>query len=584
MAHYIASSVWGGTSAPVTTHHGEDVRAWNPDCSWYQYGIQYCLNGCQHPGMDIGVSYVNLYAKRGGRVIMAGFYDFYRPYHVQVETANGDIDIYGHMWSIDPAVIEGGTVAAGQLLGVSGEQTYRETMTPDGSGAHLHFEVRRPDSSCSSGYRAVDPEPILTGTDPGGGGGVAKVFVRGDTIEVIDGPLNLRSGPGVGHATVESLATGTILCVLAGPTNTDGYTWHEVEDSATGVVGYLAGEFCELVTAGGCSSFARTDQIDVTDGPLNVRSGPGVGYEVVTSLAIGTAVCVSPDNDPVDVDGYRWYEIWYGTATESVQGWAVARFFRLLSAGGCGGGAHEGFTAGDKIQVIDGPLNMRTGPGLGYGIVASLGTWTNLCVTGTGNVVDGHTWYPVEVLTTKERGSVAARFCGLVAPDGCTSSSGEFAVGDQIEVIDGPLNMRTGPGTGYNVVVSLATGDQLCVLDGPVSADGYTWYKIDTGSSQGWTVGEFCGLIAAGGCRTSSAGFLVGDTIEVVDGPLNLRSDPSTDAAVTGSVATGMALCVLDGPTSNSTDVFTWYRVDGDGQQGWTAGDYCTLLKFGGCL
>ena len=51
----LLSAVWGGAPARVTTEHAMDVTEWNPSCSWYQYGKQLCLNGCQHPGMDIGI-------------------------------------------------------------------------------------------------------------------------------------------------------------------------------------------------------------------------------------------------------------------------------------------------------------------------------------------------------------------------------------------------------------------------------------------------------------------------------------------------------------------------------------------------
>ena len=154
----LTSSVWGGFAAAVTTEHAEDVRPWNPDCSWYAYGRELCLNGCQHPGMDIGVVRgTALYAAADGTVKFAGWADFFRPYHVVVRTPGGEEHIYAHMWSIDPGVVQGGQVRAGQYLGTSGEQTRRGTMTPDGSGAHLHFE-RRGSNGC-----AVDPEEILVG-------------------------------------------------------------------------------------------------------------------------------------------------------------------------------------------------------------------------------------------------------------------------------------------------------------------------------------------------------------------------------------------------------------------------------------
>lgn len=332
MAHSISSAVWGGTLERVTAHHGQDVRGWNPDCSWYQYATAYCMNGCQHPGMDIGISYVNLYAARSGTVTLAGFYDFFRPYHVQIRSASGEIDIYGHMWSIDSAIVEGGTVAAGQFLGISGQQTIRGTMTPDGTDPHLHFETRRPSQSCSSGFAAIDPEPVLTGA--GGTPPPAPNFSPTDLIQVTQGPLNLRSSPSTSSSIVASLASGTRMCVIFEPTVADGYTWYAVGVQGTQTTGYVAGEFCGLVAAEGCRStptFSPADLIEVDEGPLNLRSSPSTSSEVRRSLATGTRLCVI--FDPTSADGYTWYAV--GVQGTQDTGYVAGEFCRLVTAGGC---------------------------------------------------------------------------------------------------------------------------------------------------------------------------------------------------------------------------------------------------------
>lgn len=317
---YISSSVWGGTQAIITTYHGADVHAWNPDCSWYRYGKEYGLNGCQHPGMDIGINHVSLYAKRGGKVIQAGFYEFYRPYHVTIQAENGDLDIYGHMWSISSSVTEGGRVEAGQYLGVSGEQTQRGTMIPDGSGPHLHFEVRRPNPSCSSGYEAIDPIGILTGetkvipTNP---------FAIDDTIKVIDGPLNVRSGPGTDYGVAAILMVNNEMIVTAGPTNANGYAWYKIKTETA--EGWVAGQFCNLIQAqgsGGTPPATYTHRI--TGSTLNLRTCASTGCSIITSLPIGTRLYIV--SGPQQAEGYTWYQIQpEGYAT----GWSVNGFERV---------------------------------------------------------------------------------------------------------------------------------------------------------------------------------------------------------------------------------------------------------------
>lgn len=161
----ITSAVWGGRAVEINTFNGQ-VATWDPcmqgqpceptgcgtGCCWYNYSVDVCLPRCTHPGMDIGVTkHTALYAAEAGTIEFAGSDGFYRPHHVDIRTANGELHIYGHMWSVDSDVVTNGHVQAGQFLGTSGEQTRRGTMVPDGSGPHLHFE-RRLHTGC-----AVDP-------------------------------------------------------------------------------------------------------------------------------------------------------------------------------------------------------------------------------------------------------------------------------------------------------------------------------------------------------------------------------------------------------------------------------------------
>ena len=155
------------------------------------------------------------------------------------------------MWSVNPAVVVGVQVGPGQYLGTSGEQTVPGTMDPDGTGAHLHFETRA-GSGC-----AFSPEELLAGAPVGGGTGTmpspppaTATFDVRDRIRVVDGPVHLRSAPGLAGSLVDTLATGTELRVVGGPEQADGYAWYEVRQPQGSNRGWVAGQFCELVREG----------------------------------------------------------------------------------------------------------------------------------------------------------------------------------------------------------------------------------------------------------------------------------------------------------------------------------------------
>jgi len=77
--------------------------------------------------------------------------------------------------------------------------------------------------------------------------------------------------------------------------------------------------------------------------------------------------------------------------------------------------------------------------------------------------------------------------------DAATPVFGRFLTPGGLAVINttegDQLNVRLAPSTTANVVTKLPDGSRVTVLEGPRSADGFTWWKIRTGSGiEGWVV------------------------------------------------------------------------------------------------
>lgn len=156
------------------------------------------------------------------------------------------------------------------------------------------------------------------------------------------------------------------------------------------------------------------------------------------------------------------------------------------------------------------------------------------------------------------------------ADDSVTAADAEFAAGDAVFVIDGPLNLRDAAGTGSDVLFSLEIGVELEITDGPISANDYTWYEVETPDGEtGWVAGEFLGDESEVVVRA----FAAGDAVVVADGPLNLREAAGTDADVVAEIDTGAPLEITDGPVS--ADDYSWYEVTtADDESGWVAGEF----------
>lgn len=152
-------------------------------------------------------------------------------------------------------------------------------------------------------------------------------------------------------------------------------------------------------------------------------------------------------------------------------------------------------------------------------------------------------------------GTVGWAYGDYLAFDDGGSVDDGFTAGTRVVVNTDALNLRDAPGLGGGVRTVLPWGMQGTVLEPPMPADGYVWYRVSFGPSYGkrWVAGDFLTQGTAGG------GFGIGDTVEVVDGPLNYRTDPSLGAGVLEVLPEGTAGAILGGPVY--ADGWTWYQM-----------------------
>jgi hypothetical protein len=59
------------------------------------------------------------------------------------------------------------------------------------------------------------------------------------------GDLSFRAGPGTNYARLKIVAEGTVLKVLDGPSEADGYVWWQLQDVSDGTVGWGVADYLE---------------------------------------------------------------------------------------------------------------------------------------------------------------------------------------------------------------------------------------------------------------------------------------------------------------------------------------------------
>ena len=134
------------------------------------------------------------------------------------------------------------------------------------------------------------------------------------------------------------------------------------------------------------------------------------------------------------------------------------------------------------------------------------------------------------------------------------------------------VNFRSGAGTTYAIIRTLQGGERMRIISGPTTANGYSWYRVEVeGSSTGYMVDAF-GPITNDPTPPTPPTW----THVVDNGPLNLRSGAGTSYSVIGSLANGVKLRVLAGPTT--ADGYTWYQVETDTSlTGWCVNGFSAI-------
>ena len=133
--------------------------------------------------------------------------------------------------------------------------------------------------------------------------------------------LNLRAGPGLGYAVIVVMPAGAAVTVA--DEATEG--WYPVVYNGQGGWAYGAYLSIDGITAAGVPA-STSGTATVVTAELNMRSGPGFDFRIVTTLPYGTTVEIV--DGPQNGNGYSWLRV---RAAQARMGWVAAQY---LDAGG----------------------------------------------------------------------------------------------------------------------------------------------------------------------------------------------------------------------------------------------------------
>ena len=273
--------------------------------------------------------------------------------------------------------------------------------------------------------------------------------------------------------------------------------------------------------------------VNTNGSPLNVRSGPGLGYRVVSTLANGTTINLSG----LDADG--WSQLSNGN-------WVSSRWVRGEAENGDSGVPSAVLRPGSTGTAVTNLQNRLQEVGVYNGPVT------------------GYYGRLTEAAVRRVQVSEGLTPDGIAGPTTLTALYGEDGNGGGVTPVtntavvntnNNPLNVRSGPGLGYRVVGTVADNRTVSLSGRNVSG----WSQLANGNwvSSRWIVGE-------GGGATPAADTAV---VTTNGSPLNVRSGPGLGYRVVDTVADGAAIATTDQTTGN------WVRLANGGWvfSGWVA-------------
>ncbi|WP_083800931.1 SH3 domain-containing protein [Bacillus sp. m3-13] len=180
-------------------------------------------------------------------------------------------------------------------------------------------------------------------------------------------------------------------------------------------------------------------------------------------------------------------------------------------------------------------------------------------------------WLKIQV-TSSKAGWVAS-FLVTESSEGARSTASRSSDGANVQVLTDDLRVRSGPGTNFSVVGFLhASATSVQYLE-----ENENWVKVHSDGVEGWVAKEFVTILAKKkeeqqAETEESTEETEGQSATITTDGLNIRSEPSTQSEVLGTLSSGQQVEVL-------AIRGEWLNISFNGTVGWVHSDYANISQ-----
>lgn len=377
------------------------------------------------------------------------------------------------------------------------------------------------------------------------------------TGEVTGSSVNVRSGPSTTASVIGSAKKGDTVEIIS---QNNGF----YKIAYNGGTGYISASYVRVT-----GSVETPDPTPTPSQSQEPSETPAPGEAVISSS--GTALMGDPSGSVIyeylskntkvtilDTEGnYYLVRLEDGT-TGYVEKSAVTTSSTQQPTNtpeNTPDGGSEQREATIKLSSSSSSLNLRQQPTTASSILTTLRHGESVTVTG-----ESGDWYAI---TAKGySGYVMKNYVTFSSDTGSSSDGQVYPATIRLSNASSNVNVRSGPGTNYSKLGTLAHGASVNVV-----ASNGDWYKIEYGTGYGYVLKSYVRLSSDGSSGSSgeSGG---GDTLTATTTTsVNLRKEGSTSSDKLGTYPKGTRVTVLDKGSE-------WSKVDISGKVGYMFNTY----------
>lgn len=287
-----------------------------------------------------------------------------------------------------------------------------------------------------------------------------------------------------------------------------------------------------LITANAAAKPVKGGSGYISDDYVNLRSGAGTGYNVLTCMREDTEVTFESG----DLYGSDWYKVTEKKTNKT--GYVHKDYVTATDSGSSGGEVvpdDSSSSSGSTGYINDDYVNLRSGAGTGNSVLKVMRKDTKITFVST-TAKSG--WYNIK-LSDGTTGWVSGDYvtADKSSSGGSSSGGGSSSSASTGYVNEDYVNLRKGAGTGNAVITCMRKNTKFTLVSEKPTGD---WYNIKTSDGDtGWVIKDYITIeknSSSGGSSSSGGGSSSGSislstTSETIYMPL--RKDTASSPSAT---------------------------------------------------